>query len=121
MKTILTVYEQPSQKMVEPPGWPIGTFSSQIPVQLSLLIYPALIYFTPTNENAEHGIEPAGWPIATLSFRRPMGITLTVSCASESVMEKDLSFHIGLLGHRPMRSILFFYCAADGTATEPPD
>jgi hypothetical protein len=58
MKTIHTIYEQPSQKMVEPPGWPIGTFFSQIPVQLSPLICLALIYFTPTNENDDLGFEP---------------------------------------------------------------
>ncbi len=44
--------------MVEPPGWPIGTFFSQIPVQLSPLICLALIYFTPTNENDDLGFEP---------------------------------------------------------------
>ncbi len=63
--------------------------------------------FTPTNENAEHGFEPADWPIATLPLRRPMGFTLTVSCASESVMEKDLSLQIGLIVHQQMRIIFF--------------
>jgi hypothetical protein len=45
--------------MVEPPGCPIGTFSLKIPVELSLLICLALIYFMPTNENVKHGFEPA--------------------------------------------------------------
>jgi hypothetical protein len=58
--------------MVDTPGWPIRTFSSQIPLQLSLLICLALIYFTPTNENVEHGFEPADWPIATLSKLWPL-------------------------------------------------
>jgi hypothetical protein len=101
--------------MVEPLGWPIGIFSLQIPVQLSLLICLALIYFTRTNENAEHGIEPADWPIATLSLRRPMGINLTVSCASESFMEKDIrSLQIGMNVHQTIRIILFVYCAPSG-------
>jgi hypothetical protein len=46
-------------KMVEPPGWPIETFFSQIPVQLSHLICLVLIYFTPTYDNVEHCFEPA--------------------------------------------------------------
>jgi hypothetical protein len=58
------IYVQPSQKMVEPPGWPFGPFPFQIPVQLNLLICLALIYFTQTNENVEHGFELADWPIS---------------------------------------------------------
>ncbi len=75
--------------------------------------FPRVNLLYATHENIEHGFEPADWPIATLPLRRPMGFTLTVSCASESVMvmEKDLSLQIGLTVHRPLRIILFLLCS----------